>query len=91
MRMYATTADTTDASNPPVAEQRDEGGTVHLACKPEPTSAADTSGGHSGRRNIPRRLHNTVSMKDLFTSAASERYRRNSAEDSGRRAVRVRA
>jgi hypothetical protein len=34
---------------------------VHLTCKPEPelTSAADASGGHSGRRNIPCWLHNT--------------------------------
>ena len=37
---------------------------VHLACKSqEPTSAADASGGYSGRRNIPRSLYYIVSMK----------------------------
>jgi hypothetical protein len=36
---------------------------VHVACTPEPTSVADTSGGHTGQRNILRTLSCTVIMK----------------------------
>ncbi len=58
---------------------------VHHACKPEPTSTANASGGYNGRRTLRYSFHERY----LLTRAASERHRRNSAEESGRRVVCV--